>query len=506
MLLVGAYCLKRLASSRKRSLPLPPGPRPLPIIGNLLDVPSESPWLTFAEWKHRFGPVSSVSILGQRTVILNTLASSTAFFDKRGAAYSDRPQPTMACELVGYKDRLMIFLNYDAQFKHFRTLIRPVMGSRAAVAQYGRELEREARRFVRDAMTLENEEDSRELEVLIRRTAGSIILKITYGYEVQGANDRLVKVVEEAMSHFAHVTTPGAFLVDSIPFLKYIPEWIPGMSFKRTAKHYAQSFTKMIEYPYRTVKERMATEDAPPSYVSNLLSERPDIDVSEENDIKLSAMALYAGGADTTVSAVHSFFLAMTLHPSIQRKAQEEVDAIVGADRLPTFEDLEHLSYVDAVCKEVLRWLPVVPLKESIPHISTADDVYEGMIIPKGTQLIANLWEMLHDEETYPDPHTFNPERFFGSGADGNPQLDPRTICFGFGRRICPGLHLAYPSMMLEAATALATLNIGRATDKDKNEIVPEVNILPGTICHPIPFKCKVTARSEEARDLVQEI
>jgi len=72
--------------------------------------------------------------------------------------------------------------------------------------------------------------------------------------------------------------------------------------------------------------------------------------------------------------------------------------------------------------------------------------------------------------------------------------------------RICPGLHLAYPSMMLEAATALATLDIGRATDKDKKEIVPEVNILPGTICHPIPFKCKVTARSEKARDLVQEI
>jgi len=108
-----------------------------------------------------------------------------------------------------------------------------------------------------------------------------------------------------------------------------------------------------------------------------LLSEKPDIDASEENDIKLSAMAV---ACKQTVSAVHSFFLAMTLYPSIQRKAQAEVDAVVGADRLPTFEDLDHLPYVDAVCKEVLRWLPVVPLSECIiPSAVTVESRLTGM-------------------------------------------------------------------------------------------------------------------------------
>ena len=80
----------------------------------------------------------------------------------------------------------------------------------------------------------------------------------------------------------------------------------------------------------------------------------------------------------------------MALFPEAQRKAQEEIDRVVGTDRLPTFEDRENLPYVDALVKEALRWHPVVPM--GVPHVTTEDDIYEGYFIPKGSILLPNIW------------------------------------------------------------------------------------------------------------------
>lgn len=116
---------------------------------------------------------------------------------------------------------------------------------------------------------------------------------------------------------------------------------------------------------------------------SNITAEKEDI-------IKWAATSIYGGGADTTVSAVHTFFLAMTLYPDVQAKAQAEIDAVVGRDRLPTLADRPHLPYITALMNEVLRWSPVAPL--AIPHATMQDDVYQGYLIPKGSLVIPNVW------------------------------------------------------------------------------------------------------------------
>lgn len=91
-----------------------------------------------------------------------------------------------------------------------------------------------------------------------------------------------------------------------------------------------------------------------------------------------------------TLSTVQWFFFAMAAHPEVQRKAQAELDAIVGPGRLPEFEDCESLPYVNAVIKECLRWRSVVPL--NVPHKSLEDDEYRGFFIPKGSLVVANIW------------------------------------------------------------------------------------------------------------------
>lgn len=99
---------------------------------------------------------------------------------------------------------------------------------------------------------------------------------------------------------------------------------------------------------------------------------------------------LLIAGSDTTAATNASFVLAMTMHPEIQKKAQEELDRIIGPDRLPTWEDRDQLPYIDAILKETLRWNTATPL--GVPHAVIQDDVYEGMLIPGGATVIPNIW------------------------------------------------------------------------------------------------------------------
>lgn len=197
---------------------------------------------------------------------------------------------------------------------------------------------------------------------------------------------------------------------------------------------------------------------------------------------------------------MHCFFLAMTLFPHVQAKAQEELDRVIGSDRLPSFEDRPHLPYVDAIVKEVLRWHPVAPM--GLPHVTSADDVYEGMFIPKGAMLIPNIWLMMRDPDTFKDPDTFNPDRFMGE----TPEMDPHALCFGFGRRVCPGRELADSSVFMSVAMSLAAFTINKARDAVGNVVEPSVRFTPGIISHPAEFKCDIKVRSKRAEQLVRAV
>lgn len=190
----------------------------------------------------------------------------------------------------------------------------------------------------------------------------------------------------------------------------------------------------------------------------------------------------------------------MTLHPEAQAKAQAELDAVVGTDRLPSFADRVRLPYVDALVKEVFRWQPVGPL--GVPHRTTADDVHDGFFIPKGSIVFANIWKMLHNGQTYADPMAFAPERFLGAA----PEQDPRDLVFGFGRRVCPGKQLAMASVWLACATSLCTFSITKARDEHGAEITPVPEMTSGTISHPKPFQCEIKPRSARAEALVRSV
>jgi cytochrome P450 len=123
----------------------------------------------------------------------------------------------------------------------------------------------------------------------------------------------------------------------------------------------------------------------------------------------------------------------MALHPKVMKKAQEELDRVVDKGQLPNFSDRGDLPYIDAVVKEVLRWNPPLPI--AIPNRVTQDDMYRGYFIPAGATVIQNVWAVCRDPKMYPDPETFNPDRFLKDGKISPLVFNPEDRVFGAGRR-----------------------------------------------------------------------
>ncbi|KAF7373039.1 Cytochrome P450 [Mycena sanguinolenta] len=446
-------CALRWNRNRSR-LPLPPGPRKLPLIGNLFDMPTERQWETFLKWNKQFkSDVIHLNAAGTSIIVLSSMEAVKELFEKRSTLYSDRPRLPMLVELMGWDFAISLM-------------------------KYGD-----------------------------RCLTGTVIMNITYGIDIHGADEEYIRIAKKAVESSSIASMPGAFLVDSIPALKYVPNWIPGAEFKRKAVEWKRIAQDLLQLPFTEAKQNMATGAARTSFTSMnlaLLEDSTGIELEEQEAvIKATAANMYIGGADTTVSAMGSFILAMLFNPEVRKKAQAEIDSVIGPGQLPGFADKPTLPYISAIVKEVLRWRSVTPL--AFPHYLAADDEYHGYRIPRNSIVIGNAWAMLHDESIYPDPHSFKPERFLLSDGKLNSAIrDPETVAFGFGRRICPGRHMAVASIWIVVASILSTFNIDKAIGEDGREIEPTDEYSPGILSTPLPFKCSITPRSPQAVEAIQ--
>ncbi|KAB8229634.1 hypothetical protein ETB97_012081 [Aspergillus alliaceus] len=497
--LAGLYLLQWALGDRKKQAPLPPGPASKPIIGNLLDLPPPGTldWLHWLKHKELYGPISSVTIFGQTLIIINESQVAVDLMEKRSGLHSSRPHLPIA-EITDWQDTLGL-LPYSNRFRAYRKALHQEMGTVTAISKYHRVVDMETHRLL--FRVLQNPDD---LIQHIRKEAGSIILRIGYGYIIEpDARDPLIDLVDKAMEDFSQLVLPGAWLVNFIPMLKYLPSWFPGGGFHETAKAYKNRVTAMKDLPYAFVQQQMKQHRNIPSYVSRL-HEQGHVELGSEEEIvaKWSAQSLYGGGAETSVSSLACFFLAMTLYPDVQKKAQAEIDHVVGTGRLPGFSDRDNLPYINAVVKEVLRWHPVTPL--GVSHASSEDDMFQGYLIPKGAILVPNIWAFAHDPNRYHDPIEFKPERFLGE--DGRtPEYDPHLLSFGFGRRICPGHHLASANLYLAIARVLAAFTMSNAI-RDGKEVPVQAEFLTGVISHPAPFELSIQVRSPEHEALIRAV
>jgi len=335
----------------------------------------------------------------------------------------------------------------------------------------------------------------------------SVVFQLSHGYNVQSLDDPLVLIADEATSDFAKAVSPGAFLVDMLPILKYVPEWFPAAGFKTKAREWRVRNERITNGPFEHVRRQVKEGTASPSFASKLIGDNPNATAEEESVFRSAVMSMYAAGSDTTVSAIDSFFLVMSLYPDVQQKAQAEIDTVMihTSGRLPTFADRPDLLYIEALIKEIHRWNPVVPL--SLPHYLIQEDTYNGYTIPAGTTVIPNSWGILHNPSLYPDPFVFRPERYLTKeGVNDGINPDPRPYAFGYGRRVCPGESVADASLFITVVKLLASFNITKALNEHGEPIEPVVEYSSAIMSHPGPFRCAITSRSGEVESLISGV
>ncbi|KAI0331429.1 cytochrome P450 [Cubamyces sp. BRFM 1775] len=489
--------IARIISNPHKKARLPPGPSPLPIIGNILDLTAHEQWRQVFEWAKRYGDMIFIRVFNTPCLFLNSAEVAMDLLHKRGSIYSDRPHLTMASDLCGFGD-LVPLTKYGERFKLERRLMNQALGL-GAVEKWQPLVTNETHILLQHLL--------RSPETFVehfRRYAGSLIFSAIYGYQITENNDPYVKESEEFMEVSSYAMA-GGWVVDFFPWLRYIP----GLSFGRLAAQWKAKIADWVEKPHQMFKGLPDSPGKRSSFCGMLLlndAGKITCEPEYEYRVKWLATSMYGPGSDTTVITLSMLFLALCHYPWVLKKAHQQLDEVLGSDRLPTLHDRPRLSYVDCILKEVLRWGTPVPMTP--PHRLIQDDRYREFNLSGGSFCVANMWAILHDEKLYPEPLAFSPERFEGTDIrtpNCARPTDPYNYAFGFGRRRCPGVHFADQSLFLAFASILACFDIAPLTDVSTGQpVLPPLEFAGGAFRHPMPFRCKITPRRAETAALIE--
>ncbi|KAI8996229.1 cytochrome P450 [Trametes punicea] len=480
-----------------RSKHLPPGPPGLPIIGNLMQIPSTEQWVYFYKLSKKYGDVNTLHVLNTTIIVLNSHESIDALFNKRVEQYSSKPPRRMA----NLSDLTMTlpFMDPGEDFSTARKQFHMELGQ-SAVHAYDTEYEQSSRRFLQ---TLANDLEGKELTKVIDDSLGHIFLKVSTGYEPKPTDTILAQM--NNLAHFAaNVLGDKYQQLDIFPWLCSLPTWAPvaGPLLKLGAKWKKQLHATADATVQLSQEGKAAGNESVMSNLSAASGGKPMDDRS-----KMIAVTMNAGGMLAAESATLTFLLAMAKYPDVQKRAQAEVDALLHGERLPTMADRPKLPYVDAVFAEVLRWVSIAPV---ISREVTEDDEYNGYLIPKGATIMANNWAISRDERIFPEPEVFRPERFLDDAGTALRKdiLHPMQFAFGFGHRTCPGRYLADALLFSHLAHILAVFDVALppASEKAQRAADEQMKVISnGAACRVEEVYVRLSPRSHAASELIRQ-
>jgi len=399
--------------------------------------------------------------------------------EKEGGSLVDRPGSIAVGEMLSKGMRILMARTGDRFRRHRKEVHTHI---KTKVAETYQDMQREnAMIFVWDMLN-----DPKNPQKHAQRFAASVILRVTYGKSVPTANtDPEVVRIRRVMEHFQVAMRPGAYLVDRVPLLRY---W-PGYG-KQLAKWHHEEL-ELYKHQLQRVESEIDQNTAGPSFTKTLL-EHPNEHQLSTDEMAYLAGSLFGAGSDTTAVAMTVAVMAAACYPAAQAKVHEELNMIIGSDRAPTFEDSSSLPQLHAFLLESLRWRPVIRI--GFPHRATKDIFWQGYCIPEGAIVYGCQWAISRDPIAFPDPETFDPQRWIDS--EGCLKDNVKFITYGFGRRVCPGLHLANHSLYISLALLLWSFRIVQRPDAPINTHA----FLDAVIARAMPFEIDVIPRIEVAR------
>ncbi|GJJ11062.1 hypothetical protein Clacol_005293 [Clathrus columnatus] len=508
---VVVYIAARWWNSRiPRGLKLPPGPPGRLLIGNLLDLPKSKEWLTFDQWTNKYGDLVYLSLPGASLLLVNSYELAKELFDKKGNIYSNRYQSTVFIDILKF-DWSLVFLQYGEKWRRDRMYFHQLFNQKAIQEYYDIQMKYTKVLLKRLYRT------PQEFRTHVRYIMGASVLEVTYGMQPMSEEDPFLVLSEDTIQKIGEAGIPGTYMVDIFPILKHIPAWFPGAGFKTELEQLGRQVTEMVNRPVKYAKDSLRKGNAQPSAISALIEQfenDPDRPEDYEDLVKYVPGSAYIAAIDTvrlnlssprnefkflkTSGVLLQFFYTMLLNPEVQKRAQQELDEVVGSDALPSIEDSGRLKYINAILQELLRWNTVVP--SGLPHVLMEDDVVGKYFIPKGTIVFGNTWSLLRNKSVYgSDADQFKPERFLNTDT---PLPD---FAFGYGRRVCPGQHFAENGMFIAIACILHLFDILPFEGENGPELPKAEDFDSGSFLRPKPFKCKIIPRSSAAVRTLEE-
>ncbi|XP_035662563.1 cytochrome P450 2U1-like [Branchiostoma floridae] len=427
------------AGGRQKNLP--PGPRGLPLLGNLLSFRPSRLLSNLAAWRQQYGDVFCVRIANRLTVVLNGHKAIQDALVKQPEVFSDRPSPFRFSD----KDQGVVMAQYGESWKVKRRL------GLTALRQFGmgkRSLEGKITEEARAVCDILAEKDgtATDISLLLSNGVSNVICSMSFGerFEYNDAEfQRLMRLMSELVS--------AGGISRFIPLVRKLP------FFNEGSKNRAKMSMEIVEFIKAKIKEHKETfdpadiRDIIDVYLMETQQQTPD-DVDRtitEMGMIGTVRDLFIAGAETTATTLKWGLLYLARHLEVQRKVQDEIDREFGSSP-PTLSQRGKLPYTEATILEIQRIRPIVPL--SVPHTTSAATVLHDFDIPANTFVIPNLWSAMMDPTVAPDPETFNPDRFLDE--DGTLVRPEWFIPFSLGRRQCLGEQLA----KMELFTFLTTL------------------------------------------------
>lgn len=502
-------------------------------------MPSQDVHLQFGKWAREYGPIYSLMLGTKCLIVLSSDEAVKELLDKRSNIYSHRQEMYIGQTLCSGGLRLLMMVSRElcplviSQFRNLQSTI----GIRADVAcrefyNLGISLSSpitynlKFRKMVHSLLNVTTSKKYVTYQMLenrqmlyefltqpedflkhIRRYSNALTTTMVFGWRTPTYEDEKMMQLFDGFSEFATINQTGAAaLIDFFPFLRQLPDFL--LPTQKKAKELHKHEKALYRGHWLKAKKQTQENTINPCFCAGMYEAQKRDGFSDDQAAYISGTLLEAG-SDTTSSTLYAFMQAMLLFPDVQKKAQAEIDRVIGPDRLPVMEDLADLQYLRGCMKESLRWMPTTILG-AVPHAVTQDDEYKGYFIPKGAGVMNNVWSIHMDPKRHPNPRVFNPERYENDrqslgDAAANPDPSKRdTFTFGAGRRICPGIHVAERSLFLGMSRVLWAFNIDPALDDQGKPIIPDPDRLTqGFVCMPEEFPARITPRSKERAEMV---
>ncbi|XP_068136234.1 cytochrome P450 2K1-like [Hyperolius riggenbachi] len=478
-ILLSVIVILFLANVYKRSLRdkyknFPPGPRPLPIIGNIHQLDMNKPHKTFIELSKTYGPVLGIHVALEKMVVLCGFEAIKDALINHADVFSDRPNVPMFSKTI--RENGIVFTNGETCKVMRRFALSTLRDFGVGKKTIEDKIAEEAECLVKTFQSYRGKPFNNHtiLNAAVANVIVSILLSRRFEYN-DPTIQKLMDIVNESLRLLG---TPAVRLYTSFPLLLGL---LPGPH-KNIAKNGLQleSFIKEIFTKQRQMLDVNDQRNLIDAFLAKQQEDKPE-SKKYFHDENLTALVanLFAAGMETTSTTLRWSLLLMMKYPDIQKKVQDEIEKVIGTAQ-PRLEHRKQMPYTDAVIHEILRFGDIIPT--TIPHATSQGVTFRGYFIPKGTTVIPVLSSTLRDEAYWEKPYQFYPEHFLD--AIGNLKKNEAFIPFSIGKRSCAGETLATMEIFLFFTALLQNFTF-RAPPGAALDLTPDL----GGINSPLPHE-----------------